>query len=90
MTTTEIDYNELEPIFIGPTWQRSDDGAWLLPECTLGWQIAGWCAEWLTGEDGKPWKFTREQLRFVLWWYAIDSTGRFVHRTGVLQRLKGW
>lgn len=31
-----------------------------------------------------------EQLRFLLWWYAVDEQGRFVYRKGVLQRLKGW
>jgi phage terminase large subunit-like protein len=31
-----------------------------------------------------------EQLRFLLWWYAVDGQGRFVYRKGVLQRLKGW
>jgi hypothetical protein len=36
------------------------------------------------------WQFTLEQLRFVLWWYAVDESGEFVYRTGVLQRLKGW
>src|SRR5690348_2730254 len=40
--------------------------------------------------DGGPWRFTPEQLRFVLWWYAVDEDGRFVYRTGVLQRMKGW
>lgn len=79
----------LEPVLIGPTWQKDGDH-WLLPEHTLGWQIAGWCAEYLRGEDGNPWKFTREQLRFILHWYALDETGRFVNRKGVLQRLKGW
>ncbi len=88
MDISEIE--ALDPIFIGPTWQRNEDGGWLLPEKTLGWQIAGWCAKYLKGEDGKPWKFTREQLRFVLWWYAVDDDGRFSHRKGVLQRLKGW
>ena len=27
---------------------------------------------------------------FVLHWYAVDDTGRFSNRKGVLQRLKGW
>lgn len=26
----------------------------------------------------------------MLWWYAVDDTGRFIYRKGVLQRLKGW
>jgi hypothetical protein len=88
LSPEEID--ALEPIFLGPTWLRNDDGSWLLPEKTLGWQIAGWCAEYLRSETGGPWKFTREQLRFILHWYAVDKNGRFVNRKGVLQRLKGW
>jgi hypothetical protein len=88
LTAEEIE--ALEPTFLGPTWKRNPDGSWLLPTRTLGWQIAGWAAEWLLGEDGKPWKFTKEQLRFILWWYAVDENGRFIARTGVLQRMKGW
>lgn len=80
----------LEHIYIGPTWARNEDGRWVLPEYTLGWQVAQWCTDYLTAEDGSPWVFTMEQLRFVLWWYAVDRSGRFVYRTGVLQRLKGW
>jgi hypothetical protein len=36
-----------------------------------------------------PWKFTLEQARFLLWWYAVQPSGRFVYRDGVFQRLKG-
>ena len=84
-----------EPIALGPTWMRNEDGGWVLPERTLGWQIIGWCAEYLlaetsTDEDPHPWRFTPEQMRFILWWYAVDEYGRFVYRKGVLQRLKGW
>lgn len=78
------------PIRIGPTWQKDEDGNWLLPERTLGWQIAGWCSEWLRMPDGSPWNFTDEQLRFILWWFAVDEDGEFSFRTGVLQRVKGW
>jgi hypothetical protein len=88
LTPEEID--ALEPDFIGPTWATNPDGSWCLPERTLGWQIAGWCSKYLLGKEGEPWKFTREQLRFVLWWYAVDEHGQFVYRTGVLQRMKGW
>ncbi|ATE85111.1 terminase large subunit [Streptomyces phage Goby] len=88
LTLEEIE--ALEPEFHGPTWQKDAFGQWVLPKHTLGWQIAGWCAQWLRAEDGGPWKFTKEQLRFVLHWYAVDETGRFTARKGVLQRLKGW
>lgn len=95
MTTTLPDaetvaLEDLRPNLLGPTWERGDDGRFVLPEYTLGWQIAGWVLEYLNNEDGEPWVYTNEQLRFLLWWYAVDESGRFLYRTGVLQRLKGW
>lgn len=80
----------LQPVYIGPTWLREEDGRWFLPERSLGWEIIGWAGQWLKGEDGKPWTFTPEQMRLLLWWYAIDHTGRFVYRKGIIQRMKGW
>jgi hypothetical protein len=93
LTAEEID--ALPPTFIGPTWERGMFGEWKLPEHTLGWQIAGWCSENLNSvaedaQEGDRWNFTDEQLRFVLWWYAIDEFGRFIYRKGCLQRMKGW
>ena len=90
-----------EPTYIGPTWRHRDGGygpnpcddsctEFDFPERTLGYQIVAWCKNYLLGDDGKPWKFTPEQFRFILWWYALDHRGRFIYRTGVLQRLKGW
>lgn len=88
---------------LGPTWSK--DPAWLgprdpdgyiLPELTLGWQAIHWAETNLladeTYDDGtpRPFKFTNEQLRFLLWFYAIDEGGRFLYREVVLQRLKGW
>ncbi|MEV7654668.1 terminase [Streptomyces anulatus] len=81
---------EWEPKLIGPTWQRQPDGSWLLPERTLGWHALGWTGQWLQHSRGVPWRFTDEQARFVLWWYALAEDGSFLFRDGVLQRLKGW
>jgi phage terminase large subunit-like protein len=82
------------PVAIGPTWQRNGDGKWLLPKHTLGWQVLGWTADYLLQPDGpkagEAWKFTAEQMRFILWWYAIDDQGRFIYRYGMLRRMKGW
>lgn len=85
------------PVKIGPTWQQDEAGAWILPERTLGWQIAEWAAKWLNSDESDedegeriPWQFTLEQLRWLLWWYAVDEDGEFAYRTGVLQRMKGW
>lgn len=77
-----------EPVRIGPTWMAGE--TWVLPEHSLGWEVLGFCGSWLQHERGKPWRFTDEQARFVLWWYAIDDEGTFRYRDGVLQRLKGW
>ena len=77
--------NRTEAIRIGP------DG---LPPLTLGWDVLAWTSEYLLQPDGddagQSWRYTNEQARFVLWWYAIDEHGRFLFRRGMLRRLKGW
>jgi hypothetical protein len=70
-------------------WAKNPDGSWLLPEKTIGWEVAGWCAEWLTAPDGTPWIFTDEQLRLVLWLFSVDENGKFNYRQSVYQALKG-
>ncbi|MFC3504455.1 terminase [Micromonospora krabiensis] len=97
LSAEEID--ALEPYYFGLTWKhkagcfgRLEDHPgceWELPELTLGWQIVAWCTKYLNGLDGGHWTFTPEQLRWILWWYAVDQDGEFVYRTGVFQRLKG-
>jgi hypothetical protein len=61
---------------------------------TLGWEIIAWCESYLLQPDGdeagEPFRFTREQLNFILWWYALDAGGRFLYRRGILRRAKGW
>lgn len=79
-----------EPIKIGPTWQWTLDGGWLLPEHTLGWQVLAWCGAWLRDKRKQPWQFTLEQARFILWYYALTPAGRWWASHGILQRLKGW
>lgn len=82
------------PHVTGPTWQRTKDGKFYLPEKTLGYQILFWMSQYLLipggPEAGQPFKPTREQGRFILWWYAVDEFGRFIYRNGLLRRLKGW
>lgn len=83
---------EWEPVRIGPTWQWNDDG-WILPEASLGWGFLSWTTYWLTGKGGKPWMWTPEQTRFLLWYYAVDvgaPLGDFTFHSAALQRLKGW
>jgi hypothetical protein len=80
------------PIKIGPTWQWDDDTGWALPEATLGWGFLSWTGHWLTGRGGKPWTWTAEQTRFLLWYYSIDPDsllGDFAFHSSRFQRLKG-
>lgn len=64
------------------------------PERTLGWDVLWWTTHYIRQPDGptagEPWRFTPEQIRFVLWWYAIDGNGRWLYSRGVLRRAKGW
>ncbi|WP_229398191.1 hypothetical protein [Micromonospora okii] len=61
---------------------------------TLGWGVVEWVEAWLLQPDGdeagEPYRLTREQLNFVLWFYAVDDRGRFIYRRAVLRRAKGW
>ncbi len=61
---------------------------------TLGWGVVAWAESRLLQPDGddagEPFVFTREQLNFILWWYALDAGGKFEYRRGVLRRAKGW
>ena len=84
-----------EPVRIGPTWQY--DSGWLLPEASLGWGFLSWTTRHLTGKGGKPWWWTPEQTRFLLWYYAVDThgvveadKGEFTYHSAALQRIKGW
>lgn len=65
-----------------------------LPEKTLGWDVLRWTIDYIRQPDGPdaggPWKFTPEQVRFILHWYAVDERGRWAHSRGVLRRAKGW
>lgn len=90
MTLDDVPKYEVPAVYIGPTWERDDSGAFVLPERTLGWQCIRWMETRLNGPYGGKIRLTKEQKRFLLWWYAVDEDGRFTYRDGVLQRLKGW
>lgn len=77
-----------EPVKAGPTWQHDGEG-WALPRWSLGWEGLAFAGQHLT-HQGKPWRYTMEQARFLLWFYAVDEDGVFDYHSAVLQRLKGW
>jgi hypothetical protein len=88
--TVEEVPDTVEPYVIGPTWTRGDDGLFIRPAFTLGWHVLVWTGAYLQLR-GRPWRYTSEQVRLILWWYALDpETGVFLYRDAVLQRLKGW
>jgi len=100
------------PHIVGPSWARTIDGEWHLPELTLGWGVLKWMSEYVNTpgghDDPKRLRMliemsecgievnenmflpTDEQVRLLLWWYAVDRTGQYVFREGVIRRLKGW
>lgn len=65
-----------------------------IPEKTLGWGVLDWGSTFLAQPDGKSagetWKYSNEQARFILWFYAIDDSGEFIYQNGYLSRPKGW
>lgn len=64
-----------------------------LPEKTLGWGVLRWALPLFTQPDGpnagKPFRPTDRQVRFLLWWYALDDGGEFLFRHGVRRLAKG-
>jgi phage terminase large subunit-like protein len=61
---------------------------------TLGWGVIEFIETWLIQPDGdnagEPFVLTREQRNFLLWFYAVDRSGRWRFRRAVLRRSKGW
>lgn len=65
-----------------------------IPKRTLGREIIAWGNTFLAQPDGEhkgeTWNYSREQARFILWYYALDDRGRFIYRRALLARPKGW
>ncbi len=63
------------------------------PDLTLGWGAAQWAESILIQPNGprarKPFRFTRDQLRFLLWWYAVSDDGAWLFHHGVRRLAKG-
>lgn len=61
---------------------------------TLGWAVIDFIEGNLIQPDGdlagEPFVLTTEQVRFILWFYAVSPDGRFTFRRAVLRRAKGW
>lgn len=64
-----------------------------VPEFTLGYWAIWWAEEMLDQPNGpragQSFKFTPRQKRFLLWWYALDSNGRWLFHHAVRRLAKG-
>lgn len=64
------------------------------PTLTLGWHVIDWVDDHLVQPDGpnagEPFRWTPEQVHFLLWWYAVNDQGRWLFPRAVLERMKGW
>jgi len=66
---------------------------------TLGWEVVRWAEGRLRGFAGliqpngprakKKFRFTPRQIRFLLWWYAVDHEGQWLYSHGVRRLAKG-
>lgn len=64
-----------------------------LPQHSIGFQAAAWAEKYLVQPDGPdagaPWLFTDDQLRMLIWFYAVDKDGVFLYRETTLRQSKG-
>ncbi|WP_134324704.1 terminase [Cumulibacter soli] len=64
-----------------------------LPELTLGWEAVKWAGKYLRHPNGprvgERWKFVPSQVRFLLWFYAVDEQGRWLFNRAVRRLAKG-
>ncbi len=64
-----------------------------IPTLTLGYEALAWAAKYIRHPNGdragKRWQFTREQARFILWFYAIDNDGQWIFTAGERRLAKG-
>jgi hypothetical protein len=81
------------PSVLAPPAERLDTLPVGVPELTIGYDVADWIQENLRQPNGpkagKPFSLTTRQIRFLLWWYAVDEDGRWLFSHGVRRLAKG-
>lgn len=64
-----------------------------VPEYTLGFEVIGWARKYLRHPNGpragQRWQFVESQVRFLLWWYAVDEDANWLFHHGVRRLAKG-
>lgn len=60
---------------------------------SLGWDVLDWGHAHLAQPDGemagRPWEWRNWQVRWTVWWYAVDETGRLLFDRGQMVLPKG-
>jgi hypothetical protein len=63
------------------------------PSFTLGWEAIRWAESMLVQPNGprarKSLRLTRDQMRFLLWWYALTDDGQWLFNHGARRLAKG-
>jgi hypothetical protein len=64
-----------------------------VPDLTLGWGCVAWVTDNLVQPNGlkagEPLRLTGSQVRFLLWFYAVDEDGRWLSNRAVRRLAKG-
>lgn len=64
-----------------------------IPKLTLGWQAVAWATKYLRQPNGpkagQRFAFVDSQVRFLLWWYAVNEEGHWLFHRGVRRLSKG-
>nr|PZN15977.1 MAG: terminase [Mycolicibacterium hassiacum] len=64
-----------------------------VPKLTLGWEVVKWASTYLRHPNGpragQRWEFVESQIRFLLWWYAVDEDGHWLFHHAVRRLAKG-
>lgn len=66
-----------------------------LPQYSLGWGVLDWCTanlfnpDSVGGEKDAAWIFKVDQIKFVLWFYAVNEHGEWIYTQAYRERAKG-
>lgn len=93
----KVDWSKVPPrdrLVTLPTGQIDEGGpGWIGGYRTLGWESIRWGAKFLkqpNGPNAGQWfKWVDSQIRFFLWWYAIDENGDWLFHRGARRLSKG-
>jgi hypothetical protein len=64
-----------------------------IPQYTLAFEVIRWASKYLRHPNGprakQRWQFVESQVRFLLWWYAVDEDGNWLFHHAVRRLAKG-